>query len=255
MPQFTTISQRYGGFYTKQDIRDVIAYASDRGITVIPEIDIPGHCRAAIRSLPDLLVDPQDRSKYRSIQGYTDNILSPALKGTYTFLTNVLDEICELFPAPYVHIGADEVPAGVWTDSPACHALMEEHGYTDPKELQGHLLRFAEQHLASKGKTMMGWEEATDGDKVSKDTVIFSWRSEEAGQKCAQAGFNVVMQPAQYTYLDLAQGFSADEAGVDWAGKLPLDHVYSYRPLADLPQDDPAHQRIKGVQGACGVNW
>ncbi|MGF1685518.1 beta-N-acetylhexosaminidase [Photobacterium japonica] len=250
VPQFTTISQRYGGYYTKQEIRDVIAYATDRGISVIPEIDIPGHCRAAIRSLPDLLVDPQDRSKYRSIQGYPDNILSPALKGTYTFLTNVLDEVCDLFPAPYVHIGADEVPVGVWTDSPACHALMAEHGYTDPKELQGHLLRFVEEHLASKGKTMMGWEEATDGDKVSKDTVIFSWRSEEAGQKCAQAGFNVVMQPAQYTYLDLAQGYSADEPGVDWAGKLPLDHVYSYRPLADLPHDDPAHQNIKGVQCA-----
>lgn len=249
-PQFTTIGQRYGGFYTKQDIREVISYAADRGLIVIPEVDIPGHCRAAIKSLPDLLVDPEDRSVYRSIQGYNDNILSPALKGTYIFLTKVLDEICELFPAPYVHIGADEVPKGVWTDSPACQSLMDEHGYNDPKELQGHLLRFVENHLASKGKRMMGWEEATHGDKVSKETVIFSWLSEEAGLTCAQAGYDVVMQPAQFTYLDMAQGHSAEEVGVDWAGKLPLEQVYNYQPLSQLPADDPAHQKVKGVQGA-----
>ncbi|KHT61504.1 beta-hexosaminidase [Photobacterium gaetbulicola] len=249
-PQFTSISHRYGGYYTKQDIRDIIDYAADRGIMVIPEIDIPGHCRAAIKSLPELLVDPQDSSVYRSIQGYNDNILSPALQGTYTFLTKVLDEICALFPAPYVHIGADEVPTGVWTDSPACRALMDEHGYADPMELQGHLLRFAERHLNSKGKRMMGWEEAIHGDKVSKDTIIFSWLSEQAGLSAAQAGYDVVMQPGQSTYLDMAQGDSADEAGVDWAGKLVLEQVYQYQPLADLPASDPAHQRIRGIQCA-----
>ncbi len=112
-PQFSHIDQRYGGFYTKQDIREVIAYASDRGISIIPEIDIPGHSRAAILSLPELLQDPADHSIYRSIQNYPDNILSPALAGTYTFIKTVLEEVCELFPAPFVHIGADEVPKGV----------------------------------------------------------------------------------------------------------------------------------------------
>ena len=250
LPQFTTISQRYGGYYSKQDIRDIIGYAADRGVMVIPEIDIPGHCRAAIKSLPDLLVDPEDHSAYRSIQGYNDNVLSPALKGTYTFLTNVLDEVCELFPAPYVHIGADEVPKGVWTDSPACQALMQEHGYEDTKELQGHLLRFVENHLASKGKRMMGWEEATHGDKVSKDTIVYSWISEEAGLACATAGYDVVMQPGQATYLDMAQGYSPEEAGVDWAGKLTLEQVYQYHPLSELSIDDPARQHIRGIQCA-----
>ncbi|PSU31959.1 beta-N-acetylhexosaminidase [Photobacterium lutimaris] len=249
-PQFTAIGQRYGGYYSKQDAREIIRYAADRGIMVIPEIDIPGHSRAAIKSLPALLADPDDKSVYRSIQGYSDNVLSPALEGTYTFLAQVLDEICDLFPAPYLHIGADEVPAGAWTDSPACHALMGKHGYEDPKELQGHLLRFAQRHLSNKGKRMMGWEEATRGDKVSKDTIIFSWLSEEAGQTCAQAGYDVVMQPAQATYLDLAQGDSADEAGVDWAGRLPLEQVYQYQPLAELPADDPAHQHVMGIQCA-----
>ncbi|MDV5171631.1 beta-N-acetylhexosaminidase [Photobacterium rosenbergii] len=249
-PQFTTIGERYGGYYSKQDIRDIIGYAADRGIMVIPEIDIPGHCRAAIKSLPDLLVDPDDHSVYRSIQGYNDNILSPAMEGTYTFLTKVLDEVCELFPAPYVHIGGDEVPQGVWTDSPACRSLMAEQGYDDPKELQGHVLRFAEEHLSRKGKRMMGWEEATHGDKVSKDTIIFSWLSEEAGLHCAQAGYDVVMQPGQTTYLDMAQGHGADEAGVDWAGKLSLEQVYQYHPLSELPKDDPARHHIRGIQCA-----
>ncbi|MGF1757756.1 beta-N-acetylhexosaminidase [Photobacterium sagamiensis] len=250
LPQFTTINRRYGGYYSKQDAKELIAYASERGITIIPEIDIPGHCRAAIKSLPDLLVDPEDKSQYLSIQNYPDNVLSPALKGTYTFISNVLTEICELFPAPFVHIGADEVPAGVWTDSEACQNLMAQHGYQDPKDLQGHLLRFAEELLQANGKQMMGWEEATDGDKVSKQTTIFSWRNENAGLVCAQQGYDVVMQPAQFTYLDLAQGYSADEPGADWAGKLPLDDVYQYRPLAELAPDDPAHQRIIGIQTA-----
>ncbi|WP_318454420.1 beta-N-acetylhexosaminidase [Photobacterium leiognathi] len=250
LPQFTTISQRYGGFYSKQEIRDVIAYAADRGIMIIPEIDIPGHCRAAILSLPDLLIDPEDKSVYRSIQNYSDNILSPALKGTYSFISNVLNEVCELFPAPYIHIGADEVPVGVWTDSPACQKLMAEHGYQDPKELQGHLLRFTEELIESKGKRMMGWEEATHGEKVSKNTIIFSWQSEQAGLECIQKGYDIVMQPAQATYLDLAQGYSADEAGVDWAGKLPLDKVYNYYPLSDLSEQNSERKHILGIQTA-----
>lgn len=249
-PQFSHIDQRYGGFYTKQDIRDIIAYANDRGITIIPEIDIPGHSRAAILALPELLQDPADYSLYRSIQNYPDNILSPALAGTYTFIQTVLEEVCELFPAPFVHIGADEVPKGVWTNSIACQQLMAEHNYQDPMELQGHLLRFAEQILQKNGKRMMGWEEATHGNKVTNNTVIFSWLSEDAGLECVKNGFDVVMQPAQATYLDLAQGYSADEAGVDWAGKLPLDKVYNYHPLSTLSPENSERQHILGIQTA-----
>lgn len=249
-PQFSTVARRYGGFYTKQDIREIVAYAAERGIQVIPEIDIPGHCRAAIKSLPDLLIDPADRSKYRSIQNYPDNVLSPALPGTYTFLTTVLDEVCELFPAPYLHVGADEVPNGVWTDSPACRALMDQQGYEDPFELQGHILHFVEEYLAQKGKRMLGWQEVVKGDKVSKHTIVLPWINEDAGLTCAGNGYEVIMQPAQYTYLDLAQGYSAEEAGANWAGFLPLETVYSYRPLAELAPTDPRLDQILGIQCA-----
>ncbi|MGF1786616.1 beta-N-acetylhexosaminidase [Photobacterium swingsii] len=249
-PQYTNLTQRYGGFYSKEDVRELIQYASDRGITIIPEIDIPGHCRAAIKSLPHLLLDVNDLSQYNSAQNYSDNILSAALPGTYEFISTVLQEVAELFPASYVHIGGDEVPAGAWEKSEACQTFMAEHNYHDPMALQSHLLRFANEVLQAKGKCMMGWEEVTKGGKIDNRTVIYSWLSEEAGLTSAQQGFDVIMQPAQFTYLDLVQGYSPDEMGVDWAGKLPLDKVYSYQPLAELSPHDPIHKKIMGIQGA-----
>ncbi|PFG55395.1 hexosaminidase [Vibrio sp. ES.051] len=249
-PQYTHLSERYGGFYTQEEVKEVVAFATQRGITVIPEIDIPGHCRAAIKSLPHLLVEAEDTTEYRSIQHYNDNVINPALAGSYEFIDKVLEEIAPLFPAPYVHIGADEVPNGVWSKSPACQALMEQQGYSDYKELQGHFLRHAENKLRKLGKRMLGWEEAQNGDKVSKDTVIYSWLSEEAALNCARQGFDVVLQPAQTTYLDMTQDYAPEEPGVDWANPLPLEKAYNYEPLAEVLADDPIRKRIWGIQAA-----
>ncbi|MGR5063826.1 family 20 glycosylhydrolase [Photobacterium sp. DNB22_13_2] len=246
--QYSHLTESYGGFYSQQDIRDVVAYASARGITIIPEIDIPGHSRAAIKALPELLYDAQDESQYTSVQHFNDNVLSPGLDGTYAFLCTVLDEVCELFPALYVHIGADEVPEGVWSQSPSCQQLMAQLGYTDPKELQGHLLRFAEQHLAKKGRRMLGWEEVVDGDNVSKETVVFSWQSEKAALECIEKGHDVVLQPGQFLYLDMVQSHCIDEPGLDWAAILPLEKVYHYDPLANIPADK--QDKVLGVQTA-----
>ncbi|GAD90670.1 putative beta-N-acetylhexosaminidase [Vibrio halioticoli NBRC 102217] len=249
-PQFRHIESKYGGFYTQQQIKEVVAFAQRRGIIVVPEIDIPGHCRAAIKSLPHLLLDKDDASIYRSVQHYTDNVLSPALEGTYEFLDKVIAEVVELFPAPYVHIGADEVPEGVWTQSDKCQALMKEHGYTEAKDLQGHLLRYVENKLNSYGKRMLGWEEAQHGDKVSQQTVIYSWQSEQAAIECARKGFDVVLQPGQYTYLDMAQEFDASESGFYWANITPLKHAYHYQPLQEIAVDDPIQKKVWGIQAA-----
>ncbi|PKF62845.1 beta-hexosaminidase [Psychromonas sp. psych-6C06] len=248
--QFSHLTEKYGGYYRQAEVKEVIEYAAKRGITVVPEIDIPGHCRAAIKSLPELLVDTDDKSEYRSIQAYTDNVLSPALEGTYQFLDAVIDEVCALFPSPYIHIGADEVPKGVWEKSAKCQALMKAHGYSEEMELQGHLLRHVENRIKSNGKRMFGWEEVKFGDKVSKNTVIFSWISEEAALECVNRGFDVVMQPSKYTYFDIVQDFAPEELGVDWAGTLPLEQAYGYEPLADLKSDDPLREHIMGVQCA-----
>ncbi|MDF2154211.1 family 20 glycosylhydrolase [Vibrio sp. CAU 1672] len=249
-PQFSHLSERYGGYYSQEEIKEVVAYAAERSITVIPEIDVPGHCRAAIKSLPHWLVEAEDTTEYRSIQHYNDNVLNPALPGSYQFIDKVLEEVALLFPAPYVHIGADEVPNGVWSKSPACQALMEQQGYTDHKELQGHFLRYAEDKLRKLGKRMLGWEEAQHGSKVSKDTIIYSWLSEDAALNCARQGFDVVLQPAQTTYLDMTQDYAPEEPGVDWANPLPLEKAYNYEPLADIPANDPIRKRIWGIQTA-----
>ncbi len=249
-PQYSHLATSYGGFYTQEDVKEIIEYANQRSITVIPEIDIPGHCRAAIKALPDLLVDKDDQSEYLSIQNYSDNVLSPALEGTYQFLDTVLTEIAELFPSPYVHIGADEVPKNVWTNSPKCQAMMNQWEYTDPKELQGHLLRHAEKKLKSLGKRMLGWEEARHGNKVSKETIIYSWINEESALECAKNGFDIVLQPAQTTYLDMTQDYDPEEPGVDWANPIPLEIAYHYEPFSMLSDNDPIRKKIWGIQCA-----
>ncbi|CAH6809040.1 Beta-hexosaminidase [Vibrio chagasii] len=249
-PQYTHIAENYGGFYTQQQIREVIEYAEQRSITVIPEIDIPGHCRAAIKSLPDMLVEQADTTQYKSIQHYNDNVLNPGLSGTYQFLDIVIEEVAELFPSELIHMGADEVPPGVWTNSPAAQALMKEHQYQDSKDLQGHLFRYAENKLKQLGKRMVGWEEAQHGDKVSKETIIYSWLSEEAAVNCARQGFDVVLQPAQFTYLDMTQDYAPEEPGVDWAAVIPLEQAYTYEALAEISDTDPIRKRIRGIQCA-----
>ncbi|ENY73602.1 beta-hexosaminidase [Aeromonas diversa CDC 2478-85] len=243
-PQLSGGPAPYGGYYTQSEVREVVAHAATLGITVIPEIDIPGHCHAAIKALPALLTEPADGSRYRSVQFFEDNVLNPALPGTYTFLEAVLDEVCELFPGPLIHMGGDEVPEGVWTDSPACHAFMAQHGYQDPKELQGHLLRHCQHYLAGKGKQMAGWEEMQHGDKVSREAAVWAWTRFEAGLAAAAAGFPVVMAPAQYLYLDLAWSEDPAEPGLYWAGTLDLRTLYDCDPA---PTDFHAHDNILGI--------
>ena len=249
-PQYSSLTKIHGGFYRKAEIKEIVNYAAARGITVIPEIDIPGHCRAAIKSLPNLLIEPEDQSKYRSIQHFVDNILNPGIAGTYQFLETIMDEICELFPSPFVHIGGDEVPDGVWTDSPACQALMLTHGYQDHRELQGHLLRHIEDYLQQKGKRMLGWEEVMHGNKVSKNALIYAWISEASAEEAIKQGYQVVLQPGNYTYLDMVQDNSADEPGTDWAIKLPLERVYHYDPMSESSTTAENSNQILGVQCA-----
>ena len=243
-PQLSGGPDPYGGYYTQSEVRELVAYAAGLGITIIPEIDIPGHCHAAIKALPELLREEADSSRYLSVQYFDDNVLNPALPGTYRFLEAVIDEVCALFPGTQVHMGGDEVPTGVWTDSPACQQLMAEQGYSDCRELQGHLLRHCQQYLAARGKQMLGWEEILHGDKVSRDATIFAWTSFQAGLDAASAGYPVVMAPAQSLYLDLAWSPDIHEPGLYWAGTLNLEQVYRCDPA---PVDFHANDNILGV--------
>ena len=246
-PQFGSGPDRYGGYYTREDVRAVVAYARARQITVIPEIDIPGHSRAALKSLPELLVEEADRSTYCSAQLYSDNVLNPALPGTYEFLHKVLDEVCELFPGPYVHLGADEVPSGVWLQSPACQALMRAEGYETAWDLQGHLLRNLQSYLAGKGRVLLGWEEAAHGDKLDHSAIICAWSGIASAAQTAALGHRVIACPAPFAYLDLAWDDSIEEPGFHWAGTANLETCYAYEPEAHGQGADFA-QQLLGIQ-------
>ncbi|MGY3884511.1 beta-N-acetylhexosaminidase [Aeromonas aquatica] len=243
-PQLSGGAEPYGGYYTQSEVRELVAYAAGLGISVIPEIDIPGHCHAAIKALPELLREEADHSRYLSVQYFDDNVLNPALPGTYEFLEAVMGEVCALFPGPQIHMGGDEVPTGVWTDSPACQQLMQREGYQDCRELQGHLLRHCQQYLAARGKQMLGWEEILHGDKVSRDAAIVAWTSFQAGLDAASQGYPVVMAPAQQLYLDQAYNQDIHEPGLYWAGPVSLEQVYACDPA---PLDFHANDNILGV--------
>ncbi len=243
--QFGSGAERYGGYYSQDDVREIVAYAAARQITVIPEIDIPGHSRAAIKALPHLLQESGDQSRYLSVQLYRDNVLNPALPGTYEFLEGVLDEVCTLFPSPWIHLGADEVPEGVWVDSPACQTMLSQHGYEKPLDLQGHLLRHVQDYLRGKGKQFMGWEEAAHGDKLAHDAVICAWTSADSAQRTAAMGYPVIACAAQHTYLDLAWDKSINEPGLYWAGTADLQTCYEYEPEG---KDSATAQAVVGVQ-------
>lgn len=243
-PQLSGGPDPYGGYYTQSEVRELVAYATGLGITIIPEIDIPGHCHAAIKALPALLREESDSSRYLSVQFFDDNVLNPALPGTYEFLDKVMEEVCALFPGEQIHMGGDEVPHGVWTDSPACRQLMQQEGYQDCRELQGHVLRHCQQYLAARGKKMLGWEEILHGDKVSRDATVFAWTSFQAGLDAASQGYPVVMAPAQQLYLDQAYNHDYQEPGLYWAGPVSLEQVYACDPA---PIDFHANDNILGV--------
>ena len=250
-PQFGSGPNRYGGYYSQEDIREIIEYAQRRHIFVIPEIDILGHSRAAIKSLPSLLLEPEDQSHYVSAQLYCDNVLNPALPGTYKFLHRVMDEVCELFPGPYIHIGGgDEVPAGVWRDSPACRELMKQHGYKNTLDLQGHLLRHIQDYLAQKGRKIMGWEEVVQGDKLDHSATICTWTETASAAVTASMGYAVVACPASFAYLDLAWDWSLEEPGLHWAGTSNLSLCYAYEPHAYGFDNEASQRQLLGVQAA-----
>ena len=250
-PQYGGGPHRYGGFYTQAQIREVVRYAEARGITVIPEIDVPGHCYAAIQALPELLGSSvKRREKPVSVQGFRGNVLNPAADSTYVFLRAVLTEVLELFPGP-VHVGMDEIPRGAWSDS----ADEEE-------ELKAHLILWLQQFLAERGRPMMAWEEAfSTGAAVDPDAlqrpVAFAWKEDERfAAHAANAGLDIVLCPAHFLYLDIVQSLAFEERGLYWAAPaLPLQRVYDYEPIERLKRLGLQEEAVKRVRGLQANLW
>lgn len=245
--QFGTFSQPtatepkdYGGFYTQDDIKEIVKYASDRFVNVLPEIDVPGHSLAAIVAYPELSCTPgvenysvragepiMDWSKGAPPIALIDNTLCPANEKVYVFLDSVITEIAALFPFEYIHMGGDEAPHNFWEKNPEIKSLMLREGLKTMEQVQGYFTRRVEAIVQSKGKKFIGWDEILEGGP-SQSTAVMSWRGVEGGIKAAKLGHEVVMSPSTYAYLDYMQGDVALEPK-NYAS-LRLNKAYQFDP-------------------------
>ena len=246
-PQLGSGAATYGGFYSRDEVRAIVAHAADLHIDVVPEIDIPGHCTAVLHALPHLRDPNEPADSYRSIQGYPNNALNPAIPETYTFLKTVFAEVAELFPSPYIHIGGDEVDAHSWLASPLARDLMARENLADTPELQAYFSRKAQAIVLGLGKKFAGWDEVADGGGVNPDdTLLVAWRQREKVAELVAGGYDVVASPGQAFYLDMVQASGWHEPGTSWAGVSTPEGCYAYDPEAGL--DPNAAGRLAGVQ-------
>ncbi len=249
VPQLGSGAEAYGGFYTQEQVRGVIAHAAALHIDIVPEIDIPGHSTAVLKALPHLIDPDEPQDSYRSIQGYPNNALNPGVAATQGFLDTVVGEVAALFPGPYIHVGADEVDKESWLQSPRARVLMQYEGLANTGEVQAHLLRRVQSAIRSHGKQLAGWDEVSHGGGVDAEgTLLVAWQNREVIAKLAAEGYDVIASPGQAYYLDMVQADGWDEPGASWAGVSTPQTCYEYDAAGDLPAG--LAQRLKGVQ-AC----
>ncbi|UFH56112.1 beta-N-acetylhexosaminidase [Spirosoma sp. KNUC1025] len=235
----------YGGFYTQDEVRDIVKYAQDRFITVIPEIEMPGHSVAVLSVHPELGGNLDRMLPVSSTWGVHEQVLFPR-EETFTFLENVLTEVMALFPSQYIHIGGDECPKIEWKQSKFCQALMKEKGLKDEHELQSYFIQRIDKFVTSKGRRIIGWDEILEGG-LSPNATVMSWRGINGGIAAARQNHDVVMSPTTYCYLDYYQADPKTQP-VEIGGFLPLEKVYSFNPSVtdSLTADQAKH--VLGVQ-------
>jgi len=253
---------RYGGFYTQDEIKEVVKYAADRYITIIPEIEMPGHSSAAIAAYPELSCFPNESTKHpkqtawngdttgKQVQqtwGVFEDVFCPS-EFTFNFLQDVLDEVIALFPGPFLHAGGDECPKTSWKRSAFCQQLMKEKGIKDEHGLQSYFIQRIEKYINSKGKKLIGWDEILEGG-LAPNAVVMSWRGEAGGIAAAKQKHQVIMTPDKPLYFDHSQ--TKNEDSVTIGGYNPIEKVYAYEPL---PQELNAEQK-KYILGAQANVW
>jgi hexosaminidase len=228
----------HGGFYTQDDIREVVAYAKKNFITVVPEIEMPGHCQAALAAYPELSCSGGP-FKVGTEWGVIYDVFCAGNEKTFEFLENVLTEVIDLFPGPFVHVGGDEVPKLRWQNCYKCQERIESEGLKSEDELQSYFIKRIERFLAGKGKRLVGWDEILEGG-IAPNATVMSWRGVAGGIEAARSGHDVVMSPTSHCYFDYYQGLF-DEP---WAigNYLPIEKVYSYEPVPEeLTPDQVQH--------------
>jgi hexosaminidase len=227
----------HSGFYTQEQIKDVVRYAKERYITVIPEIEMPGHASAALAAYPQFGCKENYQYKVQMTWGIFKEVFCPT-DATFRFLEDVLDETIKLFPdSPYIHIGGDEVLKDHWKESPFVQELKQKENLKDEHEVQSYFIRRIEKFINSKGKKIIGWDEILEGG-VAPNATIMSWRGEKGGIEAAHAKHDVIMTPNTYVYFDYSQGDPAYEP-LNIGGYVPLETVYSFDPVPkDLRADE-----------------
>lgn len=240
--------RRHCGFYTQDDVREIVAYAAERMITVVPEVEMPGHVQAAITAYPFLSSRPDTTPGVMQVFGVSDFILAPS-DSAVAFMQDVLREVLTLFPSPWIHIGGDEADKKQWKASPAIQARIKSLGLKDEHEMQSWFVRQMDTFLSAQGRRMIGWDEILEGGLAEQATVM-SWRGTSGGIAAAKAGHDVVMAPAGYTYFDHRQSRDAREP-LSIGGFTPLDSAYAFEPV---PSELSAAE-AKHVLGAQGQLW
>lgn len=231
----------YGGYYTKDDIRDMLAYAAEKYITIIPEIEFPAHSDEVFVAYPELCC---------AGKSHTSGDFCIGNPKTFEFMENVLTEVIELFPSEYIHIGGDEAGKNTWKTCPKCQALMKKEKLANVDELQSYMIRKAEEFLNSKGRRLIGWDEILEGGLAPEATVM-SWRGEAAGFKSARMGHDVIMTPGSYMYFDFYQADPRHQP-VAIGGYTPIRKVYNYNPI---PQDSLTAEEAKHFLGVQANTW
>lgn len=239
--------KKYGGFYTQEEIKDIVAYAEKRFITIIPEIEMPGHSQAAIAAYPELGCTGEQVEVAKK-WGVFEEIYCTKDE-TFNFLEDVLDEVLELFPSKYIHIGGDEAPKTRWKSCANCQAKIKSEGLKDEHELQNYFITRMEKYLNSKGRQIIGWDEILEGGLAPNATVM-SWRGTNGAVQAAKAGHNVVMTPTSHCYFDYYQSVGEEEP-LAIGGYLPLEKVYGFNPIPE----ELTQEEAKYVLGAQGNIW
>lgn len=232
----------YGGFYTQDDIREIVRYAAERHITIVPEIEMPGHSLAAMESYPQLTCSGAAPAEFQAESGMPfPNVYCAGKETTFKFLEDVLDEVCDLFPSQFIHIGGDEVDKFLWQHCPDDQKRMQTEGLKSPEELQSYFIRRIENYLNSKGRRLIGWDEILEGGLAPNATVM-SWRGIDGGIAAAQSGHDVVMTPTSHCYFDYS--YQA----------ISTEHAFEYEPVPTALTSDQA-KHVLGAQCNLWTEW
>ena len=246
-PQQPGEETTYGGFYTQEDVKEVLAYAAERYVRVIPEIDVPGHSLAALVAYPDLacMKAPSAVGVGNKFYGEDENTLCVGKDATFEFMDKVLTEVAALFPDEYIHIGGDECFKGFWHKCPRCQARMKAENLKNENELQSYFIHRMESILKEKGKKLIGWDEILEGG-LAPDAVVMSWRGTKGGIAAARQQHEVIMTPSTYLYFDKKATDSYDEPVSLSSSLLPLEKIYGYDPAVGIAPEDRRY--LLGVQ-------